>query len=167
MANLPDKATAQLMLRDFIIYPDMNIMRAVLSQFMIQLPDDPYYISIVRFEVITPDLFIWRLSIGQKIYYLYAEDYTDFNRVKQVLHRYVNSRNLHFMPVKKPAAFQEASPVTSAQVYMEPEDSGEMIRYAAQSGYDFVFLAASTEDGSNAYFSESAPRGFDPDSASN
>jgi hypothetical protein len=146
------------MLRDFEYRPTSDQIRDTLSRFDLELPE---YVALVRFEVITPDSFMWRFLIGNSIYYLYAEDYVPgLEHVKSVINKYLENDKWEFVKPKSTIKFEEATPVKGATTYEEPDNSEEMMKYAIDSGRDFVFLARSTEDANNAQFSDSAPRGF-------
>jgi hypothetical protein len=119
-------------------------------------------LELLRFEVITPDSFMWRVLYDNHIYYLYAEDYVPgLKHVKAVFDTYIGGSKWNLVQCKIPEEFESSSPVTSTKTYMEPEDSEEMMKYTFGSGYDFVFLARSNEDPSNAYFSEPTQRGLE------
>ncbi len=60
----------------------------------------------------------------------------------------------------KTILFESASPVKRASVYQKPKDAVNMMKYAVDSGYDFVFLIKSQEDADDSQFSDHAPRGF-------
>lgn len=146
------------MLQDFEYRPHLVNLREVLDRFTIDLPE---YIALVRFEVITPDSFMWRILIGEGVYYLYAEDYVpDMDHVKSIFKKYLENDRWELVKPKSTIKFENSTPVKSAITYPEPDDSDEMMLYAIDSGPDFVFLVQSSEDAHNAPFSDSAPRGF-------
>jgi hypothetical protein len=146
------------MLRDFEYRPDADIILEVLGRFNIDLPE---YIALVRFEVITPDSFMWRLLISQNVYYLYAEDYVPgLGHIKSIFNQYVDKDDWALVKPRRVIQFDDATPVKGATTYNEPDDSDDMMQYAVDSGHDFVFLVRSSEDTDNAQFSDSAPRGF-------
>lgn len=146
------------MLRDFEYQPNASQIREILVRFNLDLPE---HIALVRFEVITPDSLMWRLLIGNNIYYLYAEDYVpSLTHVKTVFDQYIESHEWDFIEPRVTTTFTDAGPVKSATTYQEPDDSDDIMQYAVDSGYDFVFLARSNEDADNAQFSDWAPRGF-------
>lgn len=146
------------MLRDFAYQPQSVNVRDVLGRFAVEVPP---HIAILRFEVITPDSFMWRMLIGDNIYYLYAEDYIDsLAHVKSAFTSYLESDQWELIEVKSPVAFEDTTPVKGASFYKKPDDASELMRYAADSGHDFVFLARSHENAGDAQFSEFAPRGF-------
>lgn len=146
------------MLRDFEYHPRSDIIPEILGRFSIELPE---YIALVRFEVITPDSFMWRLLIGDSIYYLYAEDYVPgLGHIKSIFNQYIKKDGWSFVKSRTVIQFVDATPVKSATSYNEPADSDNIMQYAVDSGHDFVFLARSSEDANNAQFSDSAPRGF-------
>jgi hypothetical protein len=146
------------MLRQFAYPATDDIVRQTLERFDIELPD---YFAIVRFEVISPDSFMWRLQIGDGLYYLYAEDYVPgLEHIRSVFNEYLENGGWSFVEPRKTIVFEDASPVQTAVTYQPPDDSDEMMRYAVDSGYDFVFLARSKENSDDAQFSAHAPRGF-------
>ncbi len=99
--------------------------------------------------------------MGDGVYYLYAEDYVPgLNHIKLVFDNYLESNDWNLIEPKEIIKFSDAEPVKNASTYTEPEDSGQIMRYAVDSGHDFVFLARSNENANNALFSDSAPRGF-------
>jgi hypothetical protein len=146
------------MLRDFEYRPHSIDIRELLGYFNVDLPE---HIALVRFEVITPDSFMWRILIGEGVYYLYAEDYVPgIDHIKSVFNKYLENDRWKLVKPKSTIKFKDATPVKGATTYQEPDDSDEMMQYAIDSGHDFVFLAQSSEDADNAQFSFSAPRGF-------
>ena len=149
------------MIRDFEYNPTTSQIIDVLQCFGFDLADRQFPLALLRFEVITPDSFMWRLLIGNDIYYLYAEDYVSgLDYIKNVFKAYLESDKWDLMTPRKTITFESASPVIGAITYQEPEDSEEMMKYAVDSGHDFVFLIKSHEDSSEAQFSDHAPRGF-------
>jgi hypothetical protein len=50
--------------------------------------------------------------------------------------------------------FDDAGPVKSAMVYAKPDKRADMMEYAVDSGYDFVFLCKSDEEADDAYFND-------------
>lgn len=146
------------MLRDFKYRSSAATILDILRRFDIELPE---HIALVRFEVITPDSFMWRLLIGNNVYYLYAEDYVpELDHVKSILNKYLENEKWELVKPKVITRFEDSTPVKDATTYKEPNDSGKMMQYAVNSGHDFVFLARSSEDANDAQFSDSAPRGF-------
>ena len=124
---------------------------------------DVYYndYDVLRFEVITPDSFMWRLLIDGTVYYLYAEDYIpSLEHVRQVFNSYLQTEHWEFVKASQPHEWDQAMPVTHATAYAEPADSGEIMKYAIESKYDFAFLAKSSENPADASFSDHAPGGY-------
>jgi hypothetical protein len=147
------------MLRDFV-YHQPAILLDTLAQFEVNLPSKGY-VSLLRFEVISPDSFMWRLLISGNVYYMYAEDYVPgLAHLKEIFDDYLASRDWHFVPAKNVASFESASPVVGAAVYQKPSDAETMMKYAVPSGHDFVFLALTSESTDDAHFSDKAPRGY-------
>lgn len=146
------------MLRSFRYSPDKEHVLEALSCFDIELPER---IALVRFEVITPDSFMWRMMIGDSVYYLYAEDYVPgLKHVQAIINQYLEKDDWNFIKPRITIEFENSTPVKGASTYKKAEDADAMMKYAVDSGHDFVFLVRSSEDASNAQFSESAPRGF-------
>jgi hypothetical protein len=146
------------MLRSFEYSPASKQILEVLRRFNIVVPE---HIALVRFEVISPDSFMWRLLIDEAVYYLYAEDYVPgLKHVKTVFNQYLDDDKWSFIEPKTFIEFEEATPVKGASTYKKADDADEMMQYAVESGHDFVFLVRSNDDPENAQFSESAPRGF-------
>ncbi len=129
------------MLRDFEYTPASELVD-VLGQFGLNSVGKKYNLALLKFEVITPDSFMWRLLINEGIYYLYAEDYiSSLDHVKKVFNAYLESDQWEFI---------------------DPVDTFvETIGHAVKSGYDHVFLVkSSVEDADDAQFSVDAPLGF-------
>jgi hypothetical protein len=147
------------MIRDFS-YALPEELFETLAKFQDAVPKNEQ-ICLLRFEVITPDSFMWRLLISGRIYYLYAEDFVSgLGQIKHIFDSYLESPDWQFVPVKNPVSFEASSPVAGAAVYEKPDDVETMMRYAVPSGHDFVFLAISNEKADDANFSDEAPRGF-------
>jgi hypothetical protein len=146
------------MLRDFEYHPHKDLIPGILGRFNIELSG---IIALVRFEVITPDSFMWRLLIGDSVYYLYAEDYVpSLSHVKSIFNQYIENDGWSFVKPRAVIQFDDATPVKDATTYNKPDDSDDIMQYAVDSGYDLVFLVRSNENADNAQFSDSAPRGF-------
>ncbi len=146
------------MLREFVYTPDKKYIFDALRRFDIELPE---HIALVRFEVITPDSFMWRILIGGDVYYLYAEDYVPgLKYIQVVFDRYLQKDDWSLVKPKLMISFENSTPVNGASTYNKAEDADEMMEYAIDSGHDFAFLACSSEGTRDAHFSESAPRGF-------
>jgi hypothetical protein len=148
-------------IRDFEYSPTTYQLAYILLCFGFDLTADKIPFDLLRFEVITPDSFIWKLIIGDNVYYLYAEDYVPgLNYVRGVLDSYVESNKWEFVSPTKTIPFELASPVRQANVYQKPDDADEIMKYALASGYDFVFLVKSYEDINDAKFSKDIPNKF-------
>lgn len=148
-------------LADFVYNPDEQVLTEALEKF--SLPETkPFRFQLVRFECISPDSFMWRLRIGDSIYYLYAEDFVEgLDDVKGKFADYMQTHDFELVPVRESAhsSFKESSPVMGASVYKEPADSERMMNFALPSGHYFAFLAQSREDSDWALFSDRAPGG--------
>lgn len=146
------------MIRDYAYQSGHGIVTAILAKFKIEKPD---YIVVTRFEVITPDSFVWRLETNLGMYYLYAEDFIPgIDHIKGFYERYIVGHAWELIEVERVEAFEDAAPVKSATTYQRPDDADEILRYAVSSGHDFVFLARSDEAIEDAQFSDQAPQGF-------
>ena len=132
------------MLRDFKYEPEMGLVLDVLSRFEIK---DPKNLAIMEFEALSPDSFIWRLCLNDSFYYLYAEDYVPgLKHVQDFFNHYIENTKWSFVEPEKTLLFEEASPVQGAGIYQKAEDANEMMKYAVDSGHDFVFLVKSEEN---------------------
>jgi hypothetical protein len=141
------------MLRDFIRVGNESDIYALLSHF--KLPSKNADVQLLEFKVLTPDSFIWRLLIDKTVYYLYAEDYVEgLEYVRQRIARSTDSEELEFIEARVTTSFKDTSPVQTAVVYEEPDDSQEIMRFAVSSGHDFVFLCRSDEDSNTAFFND-------------
>lgn len=148
------------MLRDFVYSPNAQIVFDALKQFDFTLPKEKGSVALTSFEVITPDSFMWRVNAGN-IYYLYAEDYVPgLEYISSVFQTYLKSKEWEFVPYRNPKKFEQSNPVLQADVYQGSDDADDMMKYAGESGYDFVFLVRSKEDPSWALFSDHAPQGY-------
>ena len=131
------------MLRDYYYTENWRLLDTALEQFI----DLPPRLSLVGFTALSPDSFVWKIFDGETVYYLYAEDFIpSLKHVrKQVFDFWPTDIELEFIPVKTPIAFEDSSPNKVSEIYKPPEDEYEFAKYAAQSGYDFVFLLKSNE----------------------
>lgn len=142
------------MLRDFIHTPNDKLLTEVLDQFDIEVLEEKHRLTLIEFQILSPDSFVWRLFISGKVYYLYAEDYvSDLSYVHEVVSSYaVKNAHLDFIKVKVQQEFGSAQPVKHAKIYKKPNNYEEMKSYALSSGYDFVFLCKSDESTQTVYF---------------
>lgn len=131
------------MLRDYEYTQNWRLIDTALEHF-IELPPR---LSLVGFTALSPDSFLWKIFDGENTYYLYAEDYVPgLDHVReQIRDFWPGDISLDFLPVRKQIAFEDSSPNQSAKIYKPPADEYEFSKYAAQSGYDFVFLLVSSE----------------------
>lgn len=149
------------MLRNFQYKSHQPEILNVLKRFGFDFKDEKYPVNLLRFEVITPDSFMWRISAKGAIYYIYAEDYvSSLEYIKDVFKKYLKSDEWELVKSPDMMFFKDSSPVHAAATYTEPDNSQDLMVYAIDSGNDFVFLAKSNEDDSNANFSDYAPNGF-------
>jgi hypothetical protein len=108
-------------------------------------------LSLLKYEYLTPDSFIWLLSSRNGRYCLYAEDFVpSLEHVHNAMKKYGilsdESDKFELLKVKKPGKWDESSPVTASDVYTPPKNPKEFMKYAASSGLDFVFLGKSMND---------------------
>lgn len=131
------------MLRNYEYTENWHLLDRALEDFI----DLPEHLSLIGYSALSPDSFLWKIFDGESIYYLYAEDYVP--SLEHVRERFLDflpkKIDLEFMPVKRPLVFEDSSPNQSAKIYKPPENEYEFARYAAQSGFDFVFLLKSSE----------------------
>lgn len=140
------------MLRNFQYHPNEDIILEVLSRFEFEIPSR---ITLLKFGVITPDSFMWQFIIGDKIYYLYAEDYVSgLEYIRSVYGKYLGKHQWSFIAPKSAITFENSAPVKSATIYQKASDSDEMMQYAVDSGHDFVFLACSDKNPNTANFQD-------------
>ena|SRR5687768_5565146 len=143
------------MLRDFSRQPRRELIDSILIQFDIPLPPKER-ITLIEFQILSPDSFRWRLLIDRAVYYLYAEDHIhSFEEVQdKVSSWFVAGTKLDFIKAKQQKEFVDTEPLKNTAVYKEPEDYDRLKHFAVTSGYDFVFLCRSDEDSSSVYFNE-------------
>ncbi len=121
----------------------------VILSFLKQYNITDKQISLLKYEALTPDSFIWIINTESGRYCLYAEDYVP--SIEHVMMQMEDNRsqwNEHdtyeLLPVVKRQDWHTSSPVASASTYEPPEQPEEFMKYAATSGFDFVFLAKVT-----------------------
>lgn len=107
--------------------------------------------TLLKYEALTPDSFIWVIVVNGERYCLYAEDFVQsLKHIREAMHEHGfiegETDKYELVPVKSPQDWNEASPVKAASTYEEPEDKEDFVQYAATSGFDFVFLGKSTLD---------------------
>ena len=122
----------------------LSLVQDMLARFGIEAHE----VHLLKFEVLSPDSFIWLLSAGEQRYCLYAEDYVaSIDDVVQAMKKHGiledEADNFELLQVKDPEEFAASSPVVSADTYEPPTDAKEFMKYAAPSGYDFAFLGKS------------------------
>lgn len=141
------------MLRDFQYNPATSQLTDVLERFSLDYNSGKSSVDVLRFEVLSPDSFIWKLLLGNCVYYLYAEDYIpSLDYVENVIDDYTGSDKWGFVTPRKAIVFESASPVQVANVYQKPEEANQLMKYAVDSGYDFVFLVKTLENPDDAHF---------------
>ena len=126
----------------------------LLGRFELNLPKAAGSIAVLEFKVLTPDSFLWRLLIGESVYYLYAEDFIEsMDDVRHKLtHLTKSSASLELIEARERAEFEDSEPVKAATLYKTPSNKKELMKFAVSSGYDFVFLCKSSENSNDAYF---------------
>ncbi len=132
------------MLRTWATFQEKKMILEIQSQFDVEITD----FNLQKFEVLTPDSFIWYFSSNKKNYCLYAEDYVpSIQHVEQAIAKNVPAwspeEKFELIKVKNTVVWDESSPVTNATVYKTPENASEFMEFAYPSGHDFVFLAKS------------------------
>jgi len=141
------------MLRDFQYKPSSAQIAEVLAQFDLDYKSNTSSLDVLRFEVLSPDSFVWKLLLGNVIYYLYAEDYVPgIEYIKGEITDYLGNEKWDFVRSKEVVDFDTSSPVTSAEIYKKPDRTDDLMKYAVSSGYDFVFLVKTLENPDDAHF---------------
>lgn len=106
-----------------------------------------------KYEALTPDSFIWKITLRDADkythYYLYAEDYVpSLDHVVKIIHENLASWSpndaIKLIQVTKVAESREADTAKSTTDYQKAKRSEEFMKYAITSGIDFVFLARVT-----------------------
>jgi hypothetical protein len=142
-------------LRDFQYNPATSQIVEVLQRFSLDFKSEKSSLDVLRFEVISPDSFMWKLLLGNAVYYLYAEDYVSgMDYIKDVFNDYLESDKWNFVIPQQILLFESSSPVEHANVYQKPERADELMRYAVDSGHDFVFLVKTFENPHDAHFTK-------------
>lgn len=105
-------------------------------------------ISIIKYEALTPDSFVWYFTANNELYCLYAEDYIpSVGHVIDAMHGHLpawyEDVHLELIEPEQQVIWGKSSPVASAAVYKRPEDYKEVEKYATTSDLDFVFLGKS------------------------
>jgi len=142
------------MLRDYTYTLDSSLIINALKRFNLDIPEALGAMALLEFKLLTPDSFMWRFLINGTIYYLYAEDFVEgLENVRGEIGANIrHSPNLKFIEARMKKEFENTEPVASAEIYKKSDGSREMMKYAIDSGYDFVFLCRSDEDTRNALF---------------
>lgn len=126
------------MLRDLYAYGTEEL-KDVLGKFKL---NDSRLIDITKFQMLTPDSFIWRLRMTNGVYYLYAEDFIEsLEHVKRSIQEVAGPHPGKFIEAIEQKEFEELEPVLNSEVYAEPDEYNEQImKFAVDSGHDLVFL---------------------------
>lgn len=132
------------MLRTWATFQEKKMILEIISKFKVEVTD----FRLQKFEILTPDSFIWYFSAGNVGYCLYAEDYIPSiqhveQAIAQNLPKWSQEDEFKLVKVQKPVDWDESSPVANATTYKPPEDTSEFMEFAYPSGHDFVFLAKS------------------------
>jgi hypothetical protein len=143
------------MVRDFQYNPSPSQIIDVLIRFDFVFEPEKSPLDVLRFEVMSPDSFMWKLLLGNNVYYLYAEDYIPgIDHVKAVFDEHGGYEKWEFITPRSKLVFERSDPVQHAAIYQKPEDAADIMHYAVDSGYDFVFLVKSSEDPDAAHFAK-------------
>lgn len=143
------------MLRDYMYTLNPGLIMQALHEFSIDSDMESLRATLLQYATLSPDSFIWKFSLGDHIYYLFAKDYVEsLDSVQTDIRAFAgdNEVGLKFMKAKNPKAFEDSSPNQYADVYQPPDDEYALHDYAARSGVDFVFLCRSDESAHNAMF---------------
>jgi len=141
------------MLRDFQYNPATSQITEVLQRFKLDYKSEKSPLDVLSFEVLSPDSFVWKLLLGNAIYYLYAEDYVSgIDYIRDMFNDYLESDKWDFVIPKQILSFESSSPVEHADVYEKPKRGDELMQYAVDSGHDFVFLVKTLENPDDAHF---------------
>ncbi len=124
----------------------LNPIFEVLEKFEVTAPE----LTLLKYEVLSPDSFIWVLSSGGNRYCLYAEDYApSLQHVRKMMKDYGSlsgkEGQYDLKQVKRTSNWEDSSPVASADVYTPPIKPEEFMKFALPSGHDFIFLGETTE----------------------
>jgi len=149
------------MLRNFQYDPQASHITEVLERFNLGYGSRESHLDILRFEVLSPDSFMWKMLIGNVVCYLYAEDYvSDIDYIKDIFNDYLESDNWDFVKPKQVLVFESSSPVQRAEVYKKSDRADDLMQYAVDSGHDFVFLVKTLENPNDAHFPQRHTRGI-------
>lgn len=143
------------MLRDYMYTFSSRLIMQALHEFAIDSGMESLRVTLLQYATLSPDSFIWKLSLENHVYYLFAKDYAEsLDSVQTDIRAFAgdNEVGLKFMKAKDPKAFEDSSPNQYAKVYQPPDDEYTFHDYAARSGVDFVFLCRSDEPADDAMF---------------
>ena len=147
------------MLRDFTTSADGYDINCFLSNF--KITNAKYHefgyvdFTLLGFNVIKPDSFIWKLIINYELYYLYAEDYViSLEQVINTVKDYDKTlTKLEFVKVYNPKKHEKIEPRKKGVIYSEPDKVNSIRLYTVDSGHDHAFLLRTGKSISDAYFS--------------
>jgi hypothetical protein len=141
------------MLRDFQYNSSASQLTEVLRRFNLDFATKNTPLDVLRFEVLSPDSFMWKLLLNNTVYYLYAEDYiSGLDYVEDIFNEYLGNNKWVFVQSREALNFESSSPVESADVYEKPSQAEDLMNYAVDSGHDFVFLVKTLENPDEAHF---------------
>jgi len=141
------------MLRNFQYDPQASHITEVLERFNLDYSSRESHLDVLRFEVLSPDSFMWKILIGNAVCYLYAEDYvSDVDYIKDVFNDYLESDKWDFIKPKQILKFESLGPVQRAEVYEKYNRADDLMQYAVDSGHDYVFLVKTLENPDDAHF---------------
>jgi hypothetical protein len=129
------------MLRDYQADPSDDQIIEILKRFKLDHELNESTVELIDFESLSPDSFVWELTIDKHTYFLYAEDYVSgLDYIKDEIDEYLNHDKWNFIAASHVTPFESSTPVKGATVYQKPERTDDMMKYAVDSGFDFVFL---------------------------
>ena len=135
------------MLRDYFSNLPTQEFTKIFVQFDTLIDVGNYEFEVIDSDELSPDSFFWKVRVNNELYYMYAEDYVPgLKYISDIINSQVGNDNWEFVKTRETKTADSATPVQHASVYNMDEDSDEMMAYAAQSGFDFVFLVKLFED---------------------
>lgn len=108
-------------------------------------------LHLIKFECLSYDSFIWYFKLSGELfdsntYCLYAEDYVPslshaINTIDHNQPKLEEESKYQLVRVLQEIDWADSDPVKHSETYKPPDDQKEFMKFAATSGYDFVFLA--------------------------
>lgn len=127
------------MIRDFRYHPSTTQILEVLDRFELNFQAKKPPLDLLRFEVLTPDSFMWKLLLGNTVYYLYAEDYiAGMDELKSTIRYYLKHDKWNFVPVR--------------DIDTHTEPIHDLMKVTFKSGHDYVTLIKTLENPDDALF---------------